>query len=96
MLNNRVGAKEYELRETAIRAILRINNENVPMKTKSVIADRKKAAVQFSDYLKDRYTGKYTRSIRFDPTGFTLTYDTYGRDDVYPKTIDDSDLIEFA
>lgn len=94
-LNNRLSSGEYTLRETIVKAVLRLNNENVPLKTKNDISTRKQAARDFARYIKDPYTGRYTRSIEFSSLGFKLTYDTYGSvTDV--DSIIDEDLIEFA
>jgi hypothetical protein len=96
ILNKTLAADEYALREKIIKSCLRLNNENVPMKGASGTSSRRLNAVKFAEYVKDRYTGTFTRIISFNPSGFSISYDTYG---IYADTIDDSideDYIEFT
>jgi hypothetical protein len=95
ILNRTLSSDEYELRERIIKGCLRINNENVPLKSTGSVSTRKANADKFAKYCKDPYTGRFTRAIEFIPTGFVLQYDTYGLavDDLDP---DDDDLLEFT
>lgn len=95
-LNRRLSADEYTMRENIARAVLRLNNENVPLKTKNDISVRKKAAADFARYMKDSYTGRFVRSIEFSALGFKLSYDTYGSVTAVDEIINDEDLIEFS
>jgi len=96
ILNRTLSADEFILRESIVKACLRINNENVPTKMTSSVATRKANAVKFAEYMKDRYTGRFVRSITFSSSGFTFSYDTYGRDEIDPPLEEDEDFLEYT
>jgi len=96
ILNRTLSADEYDLREKIVKACLRLNNENVPLKSASGKSSRRLNAVKFAEYMKDSYTGRFTRAIIFTPNGFELLYDTYG---IYDGDVEDSpdeDYFEFT
>lgn len=96
ILNRTLSADEYALREKIIKACLRLNNENVPLKTAKSDSSRSLNANKFAKYVKDSYTGKFTRVIQFTPQGFVLSYDTYGIDETSPDDTIDEDFFEFT
>ena len=95
ILNKTLSADEYALRERIVRAALRLNNENVPLKTASGKSARQLNARKFAEYVKDSYTGRFTRAITFTENGFLLSYDTYGNMGDGDGDFDDEDFIEF-
>jgi len=95
ILNRTLNPEEYELRERIIKGCLRLNNENVPLKTANSNSTRSENAKKFEKYAKDGYTGKFNRSIEFSPNGFQVQYDAYGIDTSFDDD-DDEDYIEFA
>lgn len=96
ILNRTLSADEYALREKIIKACLRLNNENVPLKTASGKSSKRLNADKFAEYIKDAYTGRFTRVIIFNPDGFQLSYDTYGIYGEEEEGGDDEDYIEFT
>lgn len=95
ILNRTLSADEYAVRERIIKACLRLNNENVPLKSASGKSSRRLNAKKFAEYVKDSYTGTFTRAITFTPSGFQLSYDTYGYQSDDEDFPDDEDFIEF-
>lgn len=96
ILNRTLSADEYDLRERIIKASLRLNNENVPLKAAKGEQNRKGNANKFAEYVKDSYTGRFLRAITFNAAGFEVFYDTYGTDVFNPDDRPDEDYIEFT
>lgn len=96
ILNRSLSADEYELRERIVKACLRLNNENVPLKSATGKQNRKLNAAKFAEYMKDSYTGRFTRAILFNPDGFQVLYDTYGIYDDDLEDRPDEDYFEFT
>ncbi|MGB9694089.1 MAG: hypothetical protein ACPLYF_04530 [Fervidobacterium sp.] len=96
ILNRTLSADEYALREKIVKACLRLNNENVPLKAATGKSSKRLNADKFAEYIKDSYTGKFVRVIQFTANGFELLYDTYGIDEGLSDDFDDEDFFEFT
>lgn len=96
ILNRTLSSDEYDLRESIIKAALRINNENVPLKTSTGRDNRASNADKFARNVKDAYVGRFIRAVTFNPDGYSLFYDSYGTAVIDDTEGDDEDYIEFT